>query len=260
MSDPEFPKENWWSWTYPQLGLVQLLERAEWRAIVVPPPPRPQSAASVWENDQLLAMQASRTQDQLDEILHQDTNKPFDKFGALVNATAQSHPRTFALMQAMIPVGLATSMVHKAHFNRARPTQVVAGLEHVLSEVPGHPSYPSGHAQQAHMVAAAIVEAARPPAPVRQALFDFAWRIAVNREIAGVHFRSDSIAGRDLAAALRPYLRVVFADVLADAQAEWASHVWPAPAPVSGATTKGLMSSGSSRWTDGPAGWSAHDG
>jgi acid phosphatase (class A) len=262
MFDPEFPKENWWPWTYAQLGLVKLLENGKWREVVVPPPPRPESAAAVWESEQLLALQADRAQDQIDEIVHQDTNKPFDRFGAIVGATAVTHPRTFALMQAMIPVGLATSMIHKARFNRARPTQVIPGLTSVLTPVPGHPSYPSGHAQQAHMVAAAIIEAASPPPAERQALLDFAWAIAGNREIAGVHFRSDSIAGRDLAAALRPHVFEVYADLLEEARAEWASHVWPQPAPMpGGAPTKGLIpDAGPSRWTDGPQGWSAGEG
>lgn len=61
---------------------------------------------------------------------------------------------------------------------------------------PGHASYPSGHAAQAYAVALLyqhMFEGAK------TGLLDAAARVAENRVVAGVHFPSDSEAGRLLA-------------------------------------------------------------
>jgi PAP2 superfamily len=81
----------------------------------------------------------------------------------------------------------------KARYNRARPYEVDAVNE--LFKV-GHPSYPSGHSTQAHLMAFVFAEIY--PSK-RAALLQLAARIALNRELAGVHYRSDSSAGVELA-------------------------------------------------------------
>ena len=50
-----------------------------------------------------------------------------------------------------------------------------------------------------------------------------AWRIARNREIAGLHYPSDSAAGKKLAADILPYLQgtAEYGAVLTLAQKEW---------------------------------------
>jgi hypothetical protein len=50
-----------------------------------------------------------------------------------------------------------------------------------------------------------------------------AWRIARNREIAGLHYASDSIAGEQLATAILPYLQGTheYQTVLLEARKEW---------------------------------------
>lgn len=61
---------------------------------------------------------------------------------------------------------------------------------------PGHPSYPSGHATLAHTFAYFL---ARLYPQSTMALMTEAANVAFNREVAGVHFASDSEAGRLLA-------------------------------------------------------------
>jgi hypothetical protein len=86
---------------------------------------------------------------------------------------------------------------------------------------PGHPSYPSGHACYAY--AMALVLGAIKPEHM-QALKDAAIKVAHNRELAGLHFASDSVAGRELATHLvkllmrNPAFKIVFKD---------ASDKWP---------------------------------
>ena len=98
----------------------------------------------------------------------------------------------------------------KAHFNRARPWHCDPLLSRMFPKghamYPGHPSYPSGHSTQAHTVAGLF---ARRAPHLEKPLLDVAARIALNREIAGLHFPSDSAAGR--------FLGVAFADAIVDA-------------------------------------------
>ena len=83
----------------------------------------------------------------------------------------------------------------KWKYQRARPTQLDPGLEPVLA-VPGHASYPSGHATESR--ALALVLARLDPA-CAGAYLDLAEAIGDRREIAGLHFPSDSRAGEMLA-------------------------------------------------------------
>lgn len=83
----------------------------------------------------------------------------------------------------------------KWKYQRARPTQVDPRLEPVLA-VPGHASYPSGHATESR--ALALVLAKLDPA-CAGAYLSLAEAIGDRREIAGLHFPSDSRAGELLA-------------------------------------------------------------
>ncbi|KPF58234.1 hypothetical protein D621_06445 [beta proteobacterium AAP51] len=83
----------------------------------------------------------------------------------------------------------------------ARPWTGCAALESMFSDrtltnYPGHPTFPSGHATVAY-VFAYLITAKRPA--LKQAAEDAAAAVALRREIAGVHFRSDSLAGQHLA-------------------------------------------------------------
>lgn len=62
---------------------------------------------------------------------------------------------------------------------------------------PGHPSFPSGHATVAYVFAYLI--AALDTAQDRSKLEEVAQEVAERREIAGVHFPSDTAGGKDLA-------------------------------------------------------------
>jgi acid phosphatase (class A) len=92
----------------------------------------------------------------------------------------------------------------KAHFKRARPWVCCQGGDLMLRPMlmlpdwrhPGHPAYPSGHATVAWATAYFFGDLAPSFAP---ALERAANQVALNREIAGVHYPSDSMAGKDLA-------------------------------------------------------------
>jgi membrane-associated phospholipid phosphatase len=96
-------------------------------------------------------------------------------------------------------------------------------------QVPGHASYPSGHATQAHLIAKCVQlvlpAADAMTAPLTADLDALAARIARNREIAGLHYPTDSAAGLVLATGIVPLLNSAavptFTSALTAAQGEW---------------------------------------
>ena len=106
-----------------------------------------------------------------------------------------------------------------------RPAQVYP-LIMPLIDGPDTPSFPSSHSLQAHLITGVLKlaltpavqpvwPAARPAAAARantaQALDVLADRIAYNREVAGVHYRMDSLAGYFAAVQCIAQLNVLFA-------------------------------------------------
>ncbi len=93
----------------------------------------------------------------------------------------------------------------KLVFNRARPYQFSGNLPPPLFEIE-HPSYPSGHTTTGFSIAFVIcsmLDSAKDKngklGTIRVDALAAAHRVAINREIAGVHFPSDTAAGIQLA-------------------------------------------------------------
>jgi len=84
---------------------------------------------------------------------------------------------------------------YKKHFSRARPSQLRPDLDLAIDN-PRHAAYPSGHATQSY--AAALI-LSKIDAENADKYLDCARSIAYRREIAGVHYPSDSKAGQILA-------------------------------------------------------------
>ena len=106
----------------------------------------------------------------------------------------------------------------KNTINRNRPWNTCKGRVDALWKkgdrlYPGHSSYPSGHATTAYTWAYYL--GTHFPAQ-KQKLLDAARQVAENREIAGVHFRSDSDAGEKLGKAMAERLREAEANDLID--------------------------------------------
>ena len=101
-----------------------------------------------------------------------------------------ARPRTLELVRVVLEEVLAPTFLLKQEFRRGRPRHCCAQPLDPL-----HPAYPSGHATQAHAVAAALT-LVKPEA--RDALRDAAAGVAFRREVAGLHYPSDSAAGAAL--------------------------------------------------------------
>lgn len=110
-------------------------------------------------------------------------------------------------------------MRQKVKFDRVRPHKLDPTLVPVIA-VPEHAAYPSGHSTQAYAVAFLLSAIASE----QQAEFEQdALRVAVNREIAGVHYPSDSAAGRLLARQIVDQLleHQSFVTMIDEAKGEW---------------------------------------
>ncbi len=107
----------------------------------------------------------------------------------------------------------------KNRYDRVRAHKLDPTLTTVI-DVPEHGAYPSGHSTQAHSIAFLLTAIA----PERKAEFESdALRVAVNREIAGVHYPSDSAAGRLLARQIVDLMlqNPEYARLVESAKGEW---------------------------------------
>src|SRR5262249_44046104 len=147
------------------------------------------------ELDDLVTAATNERADALGEIMAQ-SDEFLSYFMGLLGVTPTSHPRTCRLLYIASLTGLFVVMYFKNMYQRPRPSLLCPGLLPPI-QVPGHASYPSGHSTQAHLIAECVKLVL--PSSVKPALsYDLdqlAQRIARNREIAGLHYKSDSDAG-----------------------------------------------------------------
>lgn len=132
-------------------------------------------------------------------ICTQNHSSITDLFVAVLNFTGKTW--TGQLMGAVEADVLQVVLYQKKIFNRARPYQIRPDLTPPFT--PGHPSYPGGHSAQSSAVATTI-------ALILQSSDNRYWTliqqcntlardIARNRELAGIHYPSDTAAGLALA-------------------------------------------------------------
>ena len=176
------------------------------------------------ERHNLIQMIEFRAGD-LDEVVAQMTS--FDAYfrGAL-GYSVPSHPCTNYLVQGAMRVAELAAMYYKNLFQRARPWQLWPELMPPVA-VPGHASFPSAHATQSTTIARVLQAVAAGAVPsVVDITNRLDQRIARGREVLGLHYPSDSAAGRLLAAEVATvYLACpTVARLVIAAQQEWASY------------------------------------
>lgn len=153
-------------------------EIALWQSIDLPAPP-----SNTSEIEQVRCVQAAAGPDDPPQIHREQFIGPIlEQFG--IDDSLGREAVSF-----MSPYILHS----KLQFGRRRPHEY--GITPTIL-VPDHPAYPSGHATQAHLLAgvAACLQPGR-----REEFQAAAESIALNRVKAGVHYPSDSDAGKMLA-------------------------------------------------------------
>lgn len=197
LSAPAWTAAAWAAESYlapGQIGLLRLL----------PPPPAEGSAQATAEMAEVVALEAVRTPARAAQALADVAEGPFDMFGAVLGPalTPEHLPLLTVLFERMAETEeIATAPVKRA-YARLRPYQANAALRPAVPPSRSG-SYPSGHATRSRL--AATVLAAMLPER-RAALFARAADYAESRVIAGVHFRSDILAGMNAGTAIAAVL------------------------------------------------------
>ncbi len=153
-----------------------------------------------------------------DEILAQAGDfTPY--FGDLLGASPVSRPATWSLLLMGLQVGGLITAHFKMIYRRPRPSQVWPIIAPDIV-TPPHPAFPSGHALQAFLMARFASLAAPAMGPICAAMAD---KIALNREIAGVHWPSDKAASAELVEPVTKMMEGVdlFRETLQKARGEW---------------------------------------
>jgi membrane-associated phospholipid phosphatase len=147
-------------------------------------------------------------------------------FVQVLAADRMRRPWTMELIQAALAIGNLAYMSYKAHFRRVRPSFLCPGLAPSFGP-PGHPAFPSGHAFLGAFITLLLLEIpdlatrfgigmkadgsvpgrkptlaevqADDPNVLNGPLFWLGRRVAKTRERMGLHYPSDSAAGRHLA-------------------------------------------------------------
>jgi acid phosphatase (class A) len=167
---------------------------------LVPPAPKPGSAADKQDLALILDMQAKRTQAMCD-FAQADVDASLKRFITPLGYTLNGDSVQTELLIKMITKDLrAASDELKNTYKRPRPYDTDAGIIACISKAPtGSYSYPSGHAAFGYMMAAMlsqIVPENKDKWLARAADF------GRSRLVGGVHFPSDIDAGRTLGLAL----------------------------------------------------------
>jgi hypothetical protein len=177
--------------------------------------------------DDLRILAVTERPEAMGEILNQHQNQQLC-FMQLLTMTATSHSKTFFVMKLAARVGEVMMMRLKRHFNRPRPTQYYPTLYPPVP-VPGHSSYPAGHALIARLTARVLIEVTTATgtgqSPYNNSLLKLADEIGRNRVIAGFHFQSDISAGVTAADMTYQFLKGMPAGAVVQPNFNYASAV-----------------------------------
>jgi hypothetical protein len=164
-------------------------------------------------------------EDRFAEIIHQhDAEGAISYFLGMLMIDPARHPKTYLLIRVARRIGELVTMVLKGSYMMQRPSQVCAAVVPMI-DPPVTPSFPAGHALEAHLIGRCLKEAwaVGLGRQSRRDLLDYlAHRIGENRVIAGVHYPSDIAAGEAVADACFPLMApgILFTQLLQDAQGE----------------------------------------
>ena len=128
-------------------------------------------------------------------IREQDGAELVRCWNKLLGINSVTHPRTTELLYATMYLGGSVATYFKDRFHRVRPVTLAPDLAPPIP-TPRLPAYPGGHATQICLMALTLrhLHAHR-----EHEILQLAERVAHNRELGGVNYRSDTAAGGKLA-------------------------------------------------------------
>jgi membrane-associated phospholipid phosphatase len=219
---PWFPLRNWATDWYSWLVLTQFVTITEWDSFDILPS---WAATGDWnsrtavtgqqlsaydvvqsELDCLVVAAQDERADALGEILAQKDE--FISYFLDLLTTSNGYPATARVLAIANFVAGYCAMYYKGKYRRPRPSMLCPALMPPIP-VPGHASFPSGHSTQTHLIALCMADVLinrNDMSPMNNNVSALADRITRNREIAGLHYPSDSDAGKDLASQIHRLL------------------------------------------------------
>ena len=215
-----FPRRSWDPnlYAFPIMAEFAMTQWQENLRFADPPTDQKAIAAEIVK----LIEKAKLRDERAAEILEQSED-PSVYWAAALMITAGTHPFTWTLMATATLIGRLVCMHFKLKFNRARPVQLYPALMPPVP-TPPHPAYPNAHAMQSALITSCL-KLANPvfAEPDGGMLDQLAHRIAENREVAGLHYPSDTKASFDATPAVIELLRQgrLFNKLVDDAKAEW---------------------------------------
>lgn len=197
----------------------------DWKnTIVIPEPPKNSSARTKAELNYLTTLISQRPQTKKAIEAEVFTiNFKWGKHNYKELTEGPQYKKTSKLLLSAYEELAIVCFVKKQQFNRVRPSILAEKMGISLGtaiKIPSHPAYPSGHAIGSFTMAYLLQEL--DPANAEQYRKDAA-RIAHNREIAGLHYPSDTVAGRLLARQIVDAMLEsrTFQSMLKSARTEW---------------------------------------
>jgi acid phosphatase (class A) len=193
-----FSNTQEWGQEFLSLKEREIRSVPNWEQLIeISPPPANSSDTTQQELKILIEYKTLRTGEKLATI-NEELNYQTAEIGGMPIAeyfNSTKYPFTSLLISDPLLDISAIVLNLKEKFNRVRPSFLESAIDPEI-EIPGHPAYPSGHSTQSHFVAYMLGELM--PSRRQEFIVD-AESIAKNREIAGVHYPSDSAAGAELA-------------------------------------------------------------
>jgi hypothetical protein len=209
--------------------LDQKVNGQHWKDAVIAALPGPTSPITQAMIQDMVMKAVTERPEALGEIV-QEHNNFQARYLHLLSISNNSHPHTFLLMKLAARVG-EFSMISlkrlKAPWDlrsRPRPSQVCPTLFPAVP-VPGHSTYPAGHALIAWLTTESLKDITKLQANAYAKSLDaLAERVGNNRVFAGLHFQEDIDHGKIAGVLVHKFLWQcpLYQDTLGKAQQEWA--------------------------------------
>lgn len=148
------------------------------------------SKETLYELNDLINLQKNRNMDDIKNIKN-EINAEYSMIYRFNMSVDEIYILEPFMRNILLPIILYIKYIN----NRVRPSYLTKKINPCI-ETPEHPSYPSGHSIEVYMIAHILSD--KYPTK-KEDLFKIADKIAKNREIAGVHFKSDTNFGKYLA-------------------------------------------------------------
>jgi len=185
-----YEDKNWDKYFKDKMTEGMVFVHPNWKSIItmIPPPLKNDSMEEIKAMHKLIPLREQNAA----EIKKQNTRI----FSYYLSEKELLNTDLILFSEIIIREALIVALEFKNRFSRPRPWVLDPSLKPIISP-PGHPSYPSAHSTQSHLLAYALNDIY--PDKSLNYLLGIADQISINREIGGVHYSSDTVAGRQLA-------------------------------------------------------------